>query len=286
MDTPTGVMDAMPDAEYHSHPALSSTGARQLMPPNCPAKYRHWIDHPKPPTDAMKRGTAAHRIILGAGQQIDVHDVRDWKTKAARELRDESEAAGHIALTTAEYAEFVAMRDVLHSHPTIGRLFDADRGKPEQSLFWTDSRYGVPCRARIDWMPNRAEGKRLVVVDYKTSKSAEPSEFARSAATFGYAQQADFYMRGLKALGIEKDPAFVFVTQETEAPYLVSITQITPDDMSLAHHLNDRALWLFKQCRESGVWPGYPEQVVTIGLPAWWRINAETIIDQEDEEDQ
>lgn len=281
-----GIVDGMPDAEYHAHPALSSTGARQLMPPNCPAKFRWWLDHPRPQTEAMKRGTAAHRIILGAGQQIDVHDVRDWKTKAARELRDASEAEGHIALSVDEYAEFVAMRSALHGHPTIGHLFDPGRGKAEQSLFWTDPQTGVPCRARIDWMPNVAKGRRLVVVDYKTTKSAEPGEFARSAATFGYAQQADFYMRGLKALGIERDPAFIFVAQETEAPYLVSVVQIAADDLNLAHQLNGRALWTFKQCSESGVWPGYPEQVVTIDLPTYWRINAEAIIDQEGEEEQ
>ena len=34
------LIPSMPEVEYHAHPALSSTGARKLLPPSTPARER------------------------------------------------------------------------------------------------------------------------------------------------------------------------------------------------------------------------------------------------------
>ena len=49
----------MPEVEYHRHPALSSTGARRLLRPSCPALFDWERKHPRPPTKAMRLGRAA-----------------------------------------------------------------------------------------------------------------------------------------------------------------------------------------------------------------------------------
>ena len=52
----------MTNEEYHSHRyALSSSGARKLLPPSCPAIFRYEQDHPQPPKKVFDIGSAAHK---------------------------------------------------------------------------------------------------------------------------------------------------------------------------------------------------------------------------------
>ena len=52
------VVENMPEAEYHAHPALSSTGARRLLPPSCPALFAYEREHPPQPKAAFEHGRA------------------------------------------------------------------------------------------------------------------------------------------------------------------------------------------------------------------------------------
>ena len=71
-----GVVDGMPAADYHAHPALSSTQARALL--SSPAQYRWQREHPRPPTREMELGTCVHSLLLGVGQDWVVIDSEDW----------------------------------------------------------------------------------------------------------------------------------------------------------------------------------------------------------------
>ena len=95
----SGIVHNLPEADYHAHPALSSTGARKLLPPSCPAKFEWERRHPTPPTRAMREGHAAHRMILGVGVEVvPVMGYDDWRTKAAQDQRKEIESSGRVAL--------------------------------------------------------------------------------------------------------------------------------------------------------------------------------------------
>lgn len=267
------------ERDYHAHEALSSTGARKLLPPGTPARFHYERQHPKAPTEAMILGKAAHRLTLGAGARIEVADYPDFRTKEAREWRDGVLAADSVPLLadSDKWRRVQGMKAALDADPIYRRLFDPDRGRPEVSLFWLEG--DVPCRARFDFLPDPIDGRRLVIPDYKsTSKLAHPLEFARSAAEYGYPMQDDFYRRGARAL-IDQDPAFVFVVQETEPPYLVSFVQVRPDDQRLAEARNDLALSIFAACTAADQWPGYGSEVHQLDMPAWWRIQSEDILE-------
>ena len=272
----------MPEAEYHAHPALSSTGARRLLRPGCPALF-HWErKHPAPATEAMKLGRAAHREVLGVGSDIVVSDEwTSYRTDAAREWRDAAEAEGLIPMlaSSSAWERVQGMKAALLAHPSYRRLFDPERGDAEVSAFWTDDETGVECRARFDFLPHRQDGQRLIVADYKKTTDPEPGTFARDAANYGYPMQADWYLRGVRALGLDPDPAFVFVAQSDKPPYLVSVTYLTSRDLTLAHHRNRIALHTFKACTERDEWPGY-DAVTALPMPAYWRIDSEELIDE------
>ena len=269
----------LPEAEYHALDSLSSTGARRLIAPGCPALFDYERRHPRTPTPAMRLGRAAHRVVLGVGSDMDFADYPNYRTKEAREWRDAVEAAGRIPMLTGskEADQVLGMRAKLRSHEVFGAMFDLDRGDAEASAFWTDEATGVECRARFDYLPHPQEGRRPILADYKTTEDSSPASFARSAAEFGYPMQADWYLRGAREL-YGTEPAFVFVVQSKVAPYLVSVAQLAPSDMALAAARNDSALRVFRECSESGAWPGWGDVVHTLEMPVWWRAQSEDLI--------
>jgi hypothetical protein len=259
----------MPEAEYHAHPALSSSGARLLLPPSCPALFRWQQDNPPPPKDVFDIGTAAHKLVLGVGPELVEVKADDWRTKAAQEERKEARAAGKVALLTADLEAVHGMAAALRQHPVASALFDPARGKAEQSLFWTDERHGVKRRARLDWLPNPTDG-RLIVGDFKSTRSAEPKSLAKSCADYGYHQQAAWYLDAVRALELAESAAFVFVAQEKTPPYLITVFQLGSDDLLLGDALNQQALEVYAECSATDTWPSYSDDVAPLSLPAWY----------------
>lgn len=267
------VSDLDPDA-YHAHPALSATGAKRIL--KAPALYRWEADHPSPSTSTFDFGKAAHRKVLGAGDNVEVLDFDSFRTKAAQDARDEATAAGRVPLLVKDWLVVEQMAAALQAAElapidgerfSVGDLFSD--GAPEQSLFWRDLETGVDCRARLDWLPAPAEGRRMVIVDYKTAASADPREFGKAADAYGYHLQQEWYLAGVRACGLAPDPAFVFVVQEKTPPYLVTVAQLDADAAALGRARADRARRIFAECLASGRWPGYGERVHPIALPPW-----------------
>ncbi len=268
--TEPGVYD-LPIEEYHRDPvaggSLSCSGSRRLIPPSCPAKFRWHADHPgEDHAPHFDVGSAAHKLVLGEGAEIVVIDAADWRTKAAKEQRDAAYAAGQTPLLAADYEVVEAMAEALRAHPIAGRMFIPGKGKPEQTLIWRDERTGIMRRALLDWLPNAGR----VFPDYKTALSAWPEDFRNPADRYGYAQQAAWYLDGVKALGLAgDDAAFVFVVQEKEAPYLVSVIELDQLSLRIGAQRNRQALSIFQWCTETGEWPGYGDDVSLVSLPNW-----------------
>lgn len=248
--------------------SLSSTGARRLLPPSCPALFRYWADHPEPPKAEYDFGHAAHKLVLGAGPDAVVIDAADWRTKAAKEQRAEAYAAGKVPLLAADWVQVTAMADALAEHPVAKVLFDSRYGKPEQSLFWRDDEAGIWRRARLDWLPE-GRGKRLIIPDYKTTNCAAREALERSIANFGYHQQAAWYLEGVTALGLDDDPAFLFVAQEKTPPYLVNVVELDAVALRIGRDLNRDAMTIYAECAATDQWPGYADDVELVSLPRW-----------------
>lgn len=271
--TETSIVLDMPEDVYHADPvpggSLSSSGARRLLPPSCPALFRHERDHGRPPRDTFDFGHAAHRLVLGAGNDLAVVDADDWRSKAAKDARDSARVEGLVPILAADYAKAQAMAAAVRAHPIAAALIDPDRGRPEVSLFWSDDDTDVWCRARIDWLPDPVEARRLIVTDYKTTTSAEPAGLPRAVASYGYHQQAAWYLDGIQATGIADDVAFVFVAQEKTEPYLISVYELDREALLIGADLNARARALYAQCTATDTWPGYSDDVLSISLPPW-----------------
>jgi len=262
--------------EYHARTELSSTGARKLLPPSCPARFRHWREHGQAPKDEFDFGSAAHRLVLGAGEEIAEIEADSWRTNAAKDAAEQARAEGRIPLLSRDVETVHAMADALREHPIASALFAPKSGLPEQTLLWRAT--GLPesgdagpvaCRALVDWL-RHPTGGRLPLPDYKTCASAAPEDAVKAMARYGYHIQGAFYLAGLRALGLADENArFLLVMQEKTAPYLVTV--IEPDDtaMRLGAIRVREAIDIYAQCTATGRWPGYADDVVLGELPPW-----------------
>lgn len=264
----------IPEDVYHADPvpgrSLSVSGAKKLLPPHCPAKFRHDQLSPPPPTQAMELGTAAHKLVLGIGPHLHVVDAKDWRTKAAQAEAEAAREAGAVPLLTADYERVDAMAAAIRRHPIASRLLSPERGEPERSIFWRDEEFGVWRRGRLDQMPHPGRG-RPIITDYKTTASASPEEIPKAVANYRYDMQDDWYRAAYRAMFPGEEPAFVFVFQEKTPPYLITCAELDTDARMAGERLNRAALEIYRDCAAVDNWPGYAYDITPITLPAWAR---------------
>jgi len=260
------VLDGLAEDDYHRHSALSSTGARKLLS-STPAHFRYWADHPKPRKRAFDLGHATHKKVLGVGAALVLIDAADYRTKAAQQARDAAYDAGKVPLLPDEVAKVDAMVAAVRANSYAAALFDPDRGRPEQSLFWADEETGAPLRARLDWLPNVHKGRRMVIPDLKTGRSASRGHLSKAIYDYGYFIQAPYYMAAVRALGLADDVAFLFVFVESEPPHLTVVRQLDAEALRAGHDSMRRAIELYADCATTNTWPGYGEDIEELSLP-------------------
>jgi len=260
-----GIYEGISNADYHKDPALGSTSLKTLAT-KTPAHWLYDSTHPKS-SDAFDLGTVAHSLILENDKSgVDVWDFPAWTTKASKEARDESRSAGRIPLLTKDWEQVRGMTESVMRHPVASKMLTGH--KAEQSVFWEEGELVLKCRPDA-WKPG-------ALIDLKTARDANPNEFGKVAADYGYHQSAAHYIDGVKAAMGEELP-FHFVLVEKTEPYLVSVVELDVEAINIGRALNDRAKRIYRECADSGNWPGYPSGQ-TVYLPAWAIYQAEELL--------
>lgn len=268
--TEPGIYEGIEESAYHADPvpetSLSYSGAKKML--ESPARFR-WEREHRVFKKAFDLGHAAHDLVLGVGASI-VEIPEDIlakngavSTKDAKAFVDEARQAGQVPLKADDMAVIRAMAEQLSTHPIASRLLRD--GTPEQSVFFRDAETSAMLRGRADWLTTIPSGP--VIVDYKTTaRSAAPSHFRWEARDFRYHMQDVWYREGFEA--VTGDPhAFLFIVQEKEAPYLVSVVEIDDESRLDAAHLNRVARDLYVECMTTGEWPGYAPIIHPVNVP-------------------
>lgn len=267
----TGIYPSLPAAEYHAHPAMSA-GDALMLKETCPAIYRYRKDNPQPSTPALDFGNAAHCMVL-EGDHFDrrYHVLPDGYNaghtkKWAEAIADATEAAeaGKTLIKAADLETIQAMAEAIQTHPLAKHAFV--NGTPEVSMFWRDEECALDCRLRLDWMPS---GKGAAIFpDLKTTRDANPEFLQREMFDKGYYLRAAWYEDGLRELGFE-NARYLPIFIEKTPPY--EIVPVWPNDAALTwgriqmkHYRS-----VVAHCRQTGVWPGYTDDAITLGLPYW-----------------
>lgn len=258
-----GIIDGLPNAEYHGAKEWLGSTSLKTLAFKTPAHYKHESTH-QVFKDEFNIGTAAHSLILeGDTTNIVVLDFPNYLTKASKEAKAAAIADNKQPLLVKEWAQVQGMRDSVMAHAVAGPLFTGHVA--ERSFFWEED--GMRFKCRPDALHDG------LIVDLKTTVDANPSDFGKTAFNYGYFMSAAHYQNGIQAVnGGDKLP-FVFVNVEKTAPYLVSVTELDEDAIDFGNQMIERATRIYKECTESGNWPGYPTKTMS-RLPDWayWQL--------------
>jgi len=262
-----GIHRNLAAGDYHAIDAVSASRLQLLH--RSPAHMRWAIDHPDDvDTEAFKFGRAFHCSILepdvfAATWAIEPKIDRRTNAGKAAALAFEADNAGKEIIGSNDYAACLAMAETVKSHPMASWLV-ANKQDIEVSALWQDAATGLECRSRADAIVPKVK----TIIDLKTTTDASPDEFERSLYKWGYHRQAAFYLDGFKACGMDVR-RFAFVAVEKKPPYAVCVYQIDDEAIEYGRRENRSLMNLYAQCRTNNKWPGYPDQVQTVGLPSW-----------------
>ena len=285
-----GYHQNLPAADYHRFRAASAS-ALKVIHAGTPAHLKREWDEPQDPTPAMQWGTALHWLVLEPQEPSPVAVTpetytvpEDSKPKKDGPKPGESvpwnplagpckdwtalqRAAGKIVMRPDEFLELRKTAIAVNEHPEAGPMLCAARFR-EATIVWEDARQ-VPCKARLDAIGANWEGQRFIV-DLKTTTDASPAGFARKAWELGYHLQAAWYVDALAESRGCGTPAFYFVAVEKDSG-LVSVHQATDAFLEAGREAYRKAMEQFAEAWHSGVWPGYPEEIHALDVPAWAR---------------
>ena len=252
------------------HPSLNAGTAHRLI---TASPLHAWTQHPRlnpayesDQSSRLDLGTIAHAVILERDHsRIAIIDADDWRTKAAKEKRDEAREAGKLPILAKDMAAVEAMEQAARAAILDSELAtDFTDAIPEQTLIWEDE--GIWCRSR----PDKATADWRILFDYKTvAGSASPTGFGKAILTHGYDLQAALALRGVAHLGLSQRSSFIFVVQEIEPPYAVSFVSLSPEWLKFAEDKLRMAMSIWKGCLRTNDWPAYSHQIAYLEPPPY-----------------
>lgn len=287
-DIATGIHLDIPFEDYLSWPGLSQTDLKAIH--DCPAKYEWRKTHPRKTTPAQAFGTIVHTAVLEPHEFDQRYVARakpDLRTKAGKarwaEWLAEAEQLGREVVPLDDYDTATWMRDAVRSHPAASELLNM-KGNREVSLRWDAD--GLPCKCRIDWLPT----DEPFIVDLKTCICSRPVSFAYDVRKWGYHAQAFWYTEGEYACeAVAHDNPLLreyrIIAVEKHPPYVVSVISLDVSTFLGGEDICTEALRTYKQCMESGRWPGYSDDVEEISIPVRKTEETEETEQEEDDDD-
>lgn len=260
-------------------PSLSSGIARTLIDRT---PLHAWTAHPRlnpsyerETKEVFDIGTAFHDLLLKGESYAVRVDANDWRTKAAKEERDEIRAAGKIPLLPEQYDRTFAMHAAFLAQITGNNDFDfregLAKGKTEVTGVWLEEKgLRAPrwCRMRLDLVAP-GSGDKDWGFDIKTTANASPATWgSRTIWQTGATFQGAFYPRGYKAIrhrGLEWRNLVI----ETGPPHALAIFAPAPDVIEYEEERVEKAIRRWDECMAEDRWPAYPALTTYVELPAF-----------------
>jgi hypothetical protein len=170
---------------------------------------------------------------------------------------------GKIILTSSECAEIRGMVSALRGDTEIAGLL---RGKTEVSVF--AEKDGVPVKCRIDLLTSE---EYQPVIDFKSTRSAQPESFLVDSFNRGYHIQAAWNLDVLRWAGIPRK-SFWFVPVEGDAPFAHSVLKFNDEAGSFLRYgrtLCRSAFAKIGKAMKTGEWPSYGSHDAELHAKPW-----------------
>ena len=259
-------LKTMTNKDYHAAEGLSKSDLDLIH--ISPAHFKVLKDS-KEQTAAMLFGSALHKFVLEPDDfenEFVTAPECDRRTKEGRAIYAafSEKAVGKDVISRQQLSDISSIAESIINHPLAGKLLEG--GKAEQSYFWEDAETNLLCKCRPDYI------KGSYCIDLKTTQSAKPADFMKSAYNYRYHVQAYWYMKGLRACGVDVTD-FIFIAAEKEPPYAICVYAAGEDFLKLGELEAEKDLYIYKKCLETNNWHGYDEtpEVHSLELPSWAR---------------
>lgn len=249
---------------YRSHLALNYSSAKSLL--KSPKHFQAALRRKVEPSQEMLMGTAIHEAVLeGKSPSYIVRpEGMDGRTKEGKEWKTRN--AGKIILSQDEDAgvrnAIKAVRESADAQYLLGLC-------KQREIGIIQTYKGVEIKGRLDAYGNDEAGK-VIILDLKTSSSADPEEFGRKIFNLKYASQCAWY-RALLALelGLDYAPNWMWIICETQEPYDVAIYQPSDEMIEIGNAQMDHCIETYRSCKNSNKWPGYSNGIITLEAPVY-----------------
>lgn len=273
--TEDGIYTDMGSAEYFADPCPVPSLTQSISKILIDRSPLHaWHAHPRLRKEvkwaedyvsAQAIGNAAHKLFLGRGKEIVVIEAEDFRTKAAKEARDAAMMIGDVPILPKHMKRATAM--VAVAQEVLGKLGLADfSGDTETVIAWQEGETWF--RSMLD----KLSTSRTIVLDYKTSGMVcAPYMIGKMMTDAGWDVQGAMHERGLDILHPETAGRrrHLFVAQENEVPYAVTVAELTPDCLTMGHKKLQTAVDIWQRCMKHDRWPGYPMEICRPEYPAY-----------------
>ena len=269
----------MSNAEYHALDYVSKSHLDEVSK----SPFHYWDKYINPnrvviePTKQMLLGSAMHTMVLEPDlfeKEYLIEPVnapkrpttvqRNAKKPSSQTLdaiayweEFDKKAVGKNLISIDDYERLTIMKQRIFDHPAASTILSLS-GVAEQSYQWKDNQTGEICKSRPDFHTDDG----TLIVDLKTTSDASELGFQKSVHNFRYHVQAGFYLRS-----INEAEQFVFIAIESKPPYLVAVYNASPEMIAAGNRVADKNLATLAQCRKSGKWTGYNEEITTLDLP-------------------
>lgn len=168
-------------------------------------------------------------------------------TKYYREAKRQWEASiNKDILRREQYDEILMMIESLHSKPKVREIFE--RAGENREVTLEGEICGVPMKGRVDLLTTD------LIPDIKTCRSILSRKFGSDCAEMGYNFKSALYQELVRQNSCDRQ--CVYIAVEKSAPYDVCVRPIPDDLLAVKLRQAKKILERYKQCLESGIWPG------------------------------
>lgn len=172
-----------------------------------------------PSSKFIDLGQLAHMMVLGGEDTFAICEYGDFRSKVAREWRDEQQALGKNIVTKDMFDQVIQIVRNIENHPHSKEYLFGEGVRLEQEMF-AKTVEGIELRGKADAI-KLIDDDAVIITDIKTT--AQFDKFFKSASWNHYDLQAAVYSL-IGATFMKKAPEMVnyyFCVAETVAPYRV-----------------------------------------------------------------
>lgn len=276
--TKPGAYEGIPFGEYLAAPGLNQSTLKHGIKSMAHVKWAQ--EHSFERSDAMMLGSlfddglfepqslaSKYAVMPDLTEGIEAQRPKATKIYKSRAETWREELGGREEVDQDQLDAMVQMIASVRGHPEFMEILNR-RKRPgcmtQAVLIWDDPVTGIRCKGRVDQLDPK------MLVDLKSSRSANRRFFQKQAGDLGYHMQLVWYRSGIFALnGCGVHPDLRWLVCENKPPYGTAIFDVGPRSIESAERTTRRLLNKYAQCLSTGEWPGYPREPQMLEICEW-----------------